>query len=104
MSELKTVDAHLEDILTAVGPLAEIDVHLLEAHGCVLAEDIRAPGPLPGFENSAMDGYAVIRADLATPGVDGAVRPVPYSDIYAVQPFGNTITLVTMTGELSMRV
>jgi len=83
VSELKTVDAHLEDILTAVGPLAEIDVHLLEAHGCVLAEDIRAPGPLPGFENSAMDGYAVIRADLETASADQPVRLPVVGDIAA---------------------
>ena len=36
-----------------------------DAIGRVLAEDVRASaGPLPGFDNSAMDGYAVATADL----------------------------------------
>jgi len=65
MSEpLKSVDQHLADILAVVEPLAPLDLSLLDAHGCVLAEDVVASGPLPPFDNSAMDGYAVRRADL----------------------------------------
>ncbi|MDQ6650059.1 MAG: molybdopterin molybdotransferase MoeA [Actinomycetota bacterium] len=65
MSEaLKSVDRHLADILEVVAPLAPLDLSLLDAHGCVLAEDIVATGPLPPFDNSAMDGYAVRRGDL----------------------------------------
>ena len=37
---------------------------LADAHGRVLAEDIRAPHPLPPFANSAMDGFALRGADL----------------------------------------
>jgi molybdopterin molybdotransferase len=36
------------------------------AHGCVLTEDVVAPAPLPGFDNSAVDGYAVRLADVAS--------------------------------------
>ena len=32
---------------------------LLDAHGCMLAEDVARRGDLPPFDNSAMDGYAV---------------------------------------------
>ena len=39
-------------------------VTLVDAHGCVLAGDSRAPQPLPPFANSAMDGFALRRADL----------------------------------------
>ena len=33
--------------------------------GLTLAEDLRAPHPLPRFDNSAMDGYAVRAGDTA---------------------------------------
>ena len=60
-----SVDEHLEAILAVVGPLPELDLTLLDAHGCVLAEDVVADSPLPNFDNAQMDGYAVRAADLA---------------------------------------
>ena len=65
-SPLRSVDEHLADVLSVVTPLSALEVGLLDAHGCILAEDVVAPAPLPGFDNSAMDGYAVRIADLAT--------------------------------------
>ncbi len=62
---MRTVDEHLAEILSIVHPLSPLEVGLLDAHGCILAEDVVAPAPLPGFDNSAMDGYAVRSADLA---------------------------------------
>ena len=41
-------------------------------HGRILAGDVVAPIPLPGFDNSAMDGYAFRHSDLAVGG--GALR------------------------------
>jgi len=61
---VRTVDEHLAEVLEIVQPLAPLEVGLLDAHGCVLAEDVLAPAPLPGFDNSAMDGYAVRAADV----------------------------------------
>lgn len=52
-------------MLAGVEPLSPLDVSLLDAVGCVLAEDVSAPWPLPPFDNSAMDGYAVRTADVA---------------------------------------
>ncbi|MGH8184523.1 MAG: molybdopterin molybdotransferase MoeA [Rhodanobacteraceae bacterium] len=43
-------------------------VALAEAQGCVLAEDIHAPHPLPPFANSAMDGFALRGSDLPREG------------------------------------
>lgn len=82
-SALKSVDAHLDDILSTVAPLSAIDVQLLEAHGSVLFEDVTSPGPLPSFDNSAMDGYAVIRADLAGASTEEPVRLPVVGDIAA---------------------
>jgi molybdopterin molybdotransferase len=65
---VRSVEDHLHNVLDRVTPLAPIDVQLLDAQGCVLAEDVTAPWPLPPFDNSAMDGYAVRVSDIA--GVD----------------------------------
>ena len=43
-------------------------VPLAQARGRVLAEDLRAPHPLPPFFNSAVDGYAFRHADLPQAG------------------------------------
>ncbi|MEU9577275.1 MULTISPECIES: gephyrin-like molybdotransferase Glp [Streptomyces] len=59
-----TVEEHLEDILSTVRPLEPIELRLLDAQGCVLVEDVTVPVPLPPFDNSSMDGYAVRVADV----------------------------------------
>jgi len=59
-----SVDEHLARVLSVVQPLSPLDLGLLDAHGCVLDESVVADGPLPAFDNSGMDGYAVQRADL----------------------------------------
>ncbi|MDQ1699300.1 MAG: molybdopterin molybdotransferase, partial [Frankiaceae bacterium] len=52
---MKTVDEHLTTVLAGIGPLASLELTLLDAHGCVLAEDVAATHALPPFDNSAMD-------------------------------------------------
>jgi molybdopterin molybdotransferase len=61
---VKSVDAHLRTVLAAVGPLPELELSLLEAHGCVLAEDIVAERAVPARDTAAADGYAVRSADV----------------------------------------
>ncbi len=60
-----TVAQHLARILEVVQPLAPLQLGLMDSHGCVLTEDVVAPAALPGFDNSAVDGYAVRLADVA---------------------------------------
>ena len=62
---MKPVDRHLADILAVVRPLAPLEVEIEAALGAVLAEDVASPVPLPPFDNSAMDGYAVRAEDVA---------------------------------------
>ncbi|MFF7240485.1 gephyrin-like molybdotransferase Glp [Streptomyces collinus] len=62
---LWSVDEHLDDILTTVRPLEPIELHLLDALGCVLVDDVTVPVSLPPFDNSSMDGYAVRVADVS---------------------------------------
>jgi molybdopterin molybdotransferase len=59
-----SVDEHLADVLRTVRPLEPIELHLLDAQGCVLTEDVLVPVSLPPFDNSSMDGYAVRVADV----------------------------------------
>jgi molybdopterin molybdotransferase len=53
-------------VLAAFTPRPAETVRLEDAAGRVLAEDVRASGPLPPFDHSAMDGVAIAFAD----GVD----------------------------------
>ena len=50
-------------ILEAVRPLPARTMSILEAHDQFAAQDYLARLPLPMFDNSAMDGYAVIASD-----------------------------------------
>ena len=55
------------EVLDSVPLLEPAEIGFEEAAGAVLAGDVIAPEDLPGFENSAMDGYAVRSADVAQP-------------------------------------
>jgi molybdopterin molybdotransferase len=80
---LRTVDEHLELVLDGVGSLDPIELTLLDAQGQLLAEDVRADFPLPSFDNSAMDGYAVRATDTATASGDDPVQLQVVGDIAA---------------------
>jgi len=68
------LDEARQRILEAVGPTAETEVlATAEAAGRYLAGATRALVPSPGFDNAAMDGFAVRRADL---GPEGGELPV----------------------------
>jgi molybdopterin molybdotransferase len=62
---VRTVEEHQAAVAALLAPLGEEEVPVPAAHGRVLARDVRAGVPLPGFDNSAMDGYAARSADLA---------------------------------------
>ncbi|MGY1916095.1 molybdopterin molybdotransferase MoeA [Blastococcus sp. SYSU DS0973] len=66
---MRTVEEHqaVVDALLQASP--EETVPLAAAHGRVLARDVVAAVPLPGFDNSAMDGYAVRWAEVGGAGV-----------------------------------
>ena len=52
-------------ILEKVRPLPERTVPLSSGLGCFSARDLAARLPLPAFDNSAMDGYAVVASSCA---------------------------------------
>ena len=62
---MQSVDDYLDEVLAAIRPLPPHELRLDEAGGAVLAEDVTAASALPPFDNSGMDGYAVLAADVA---------------------------------------
>lgn len=67
--DMRPVDEVREQILRAVSPILPLEVPLAEAYGCVLPEPIIATEPMPAFESSAMDGFAVRAADVANASI-----------------------------------
>ena len=57
----------------------------MDALGLAAAEDVVAPIALPRFDNSAMDGYAVCRADVADATEDSPVHLPVVGEIGAGQ-------------------
>ena len=70
---MRSADEHLAALLALLPATAVDTVPLAEALGLVAARDIVAIGPLPPFDNSAMDGFAVRAADLDASTVDAPV-------------------------------
>ncbi|MBI2167984.1 MAG: hypothetical protein HYU28_00575, partial [Actinobacteria bacterium] len=61
-------------ILERVPPARPTRVPLGDALGLALSEDVAATEPVPPFANSAMDGFAVRRADAETAGIEHPIR------------------------------
>lgn len=80
---LMALDDALGQMLVRITPLTDTEtLPLQQAFGRVLARDVTSPMDVPGFDNSAMDGYAVRLDDVK----DGAVLPVA-GKAFAGQPF-----------------
>lgn len=81
---LVPVQEHLERILSSIAPLGRVErVRLVDAAGRTLAASVDTLVDLPSFDNSAMDGYAVRRADVAAAGTDAPVTLDVIADLAA---------------------
>lgn len=69
-----SVEEALKKLLDTLRVLEPERKPLLQALGQVLAEDITADEDVPGYDNSAMDGYAVIAADTSSASEQAPVR------------------------------
>lgn len=63
---MRSVPDHQTAVRSLICARPSIRVPLTAAAGRVLAEDVVAARPLPAFDNSAMDGYAVRAAEVAS--------------------------------------
>lgn len=78
-----SVDEYRNDILQGIGVLSPLELPLSSAFGCVLATEVPAPWPLPSFDNSSMDGYAVLAADVAGASPERPVALTVIDDVPA---------------------
>lgn len=91
---MRSVDEHRRVVAALITPRPPESVPLADALGLVLASDVVAPLSLPGFDNSAMDGYAVVADDIAGAGEDSQVLLPVAEDI----PAGRTDALTLKPG------
>ncbi|MGY1809689.1 gephyrin-like molybdotransferase Glp [Blastococcus sp. SYSU D00669] len=88
--QVRTVERHLEEILSAAPQVDPIELAVLDAQGLLCAEDVVSKRALPAFDQAALDGYAVRAQDvahatleapvqLAVVGVSTAGSPTPSS-------------------------
>jgi len=80
---MRTVAEHLDIVLRAVHPVESETVSLTDALGRTLAAPITARVDIPVFDNSAMDGFAVRFADVASATTDGPARLRVVADLPA---------------------
>jgi molybdopterin molybdotransferase len=80
---LTSVEEHLADCLAAVDRTTPIEVPVEGALDLLLAEDVVSAVALPGFDNSAMDGYAVRVTDVAAAGPERPVVLPVHADLRA---------------------
>jgi molybdopterin molybdotransferase len=99
--ELTPVEDHLAEILGTITPLAPTELSLGDVGGLVLAEDVSAASALPSFDNSAMDGYAVLVGDVAAATEENPVTLPVTAEVaagdtgtYALRP-GTSIKIMT---------
>ncbi|MBW2550778.1 MAG: molybdopterin molybdotransferase MoeA [Deltaproteobacteria bacterium] len=71
---MRSIAEALASMLPVFSPLGEEEVHLTESSGRYVSRDVTARFDSPPFDNSAMDGYAVRAADVASASPDAPVR------------------------------
>ena len=95
MCALLNVDKAIDQILEQITPLGTTDVPFRESLGRILAQDIASPIDVPGFAQSAMDGYAVRAEDVISASTGAPVMLRVVDDI----PAGTTSQHRLQTGE-----
>ena len=91
---MRSVEEHRRVVAGLIRSRAPVSLPLADALGLVLADDVVAPLSLPGFDNSAMDGYAVVADDVAGATEEHPVLLPVAEDI----PAGRTDTLTLKPG------
>ena len=103
-SELIEIDDARRMVLERAAALGPEPVAVREALGRVLAEPIVSEEPIPGFDNSAMDGYAVRSADLAEASADSPTALAIVGESRAGHPAAEEVTpgsaIVISTGAM----
>ena len=91
---MRSVSEHQAVVAALIRPRPPVRVPIADSLGLALAADVDAPLSLPGFDNSAMDGYAVHAEDIAAATAQAPVALPVAEDI----PAGRTDPLVLKPG------
>lgn len=91
---MRSVTEHQAIVAGLIRTRAPQQLPLADTLGLTLADDVVAPLSLPGFDNSAMDGYAVLADDVADATPDTPVLLPVSEDI----PAGRTDALTLKPG------
>src|SRR3954466_4878941 len=75
-TELRSVDAQISMTLDAAVRPQPVRVAISEAQGLLCAEEVVAEHALPGFDQAAIDGYAVRSVDVRNAGQEPVQLPV----------------------------
>lgn len=73
---MRSVDEQLGRALAAAVRPAPVRVAISEAQGLLCAEEVVAERALPGFDQAAVDGYAVRSVDVQAAGTEPVLLPV----------------------------
>jgi len=71
-----SIDDARSFVLDSCPVLPVVELAVEDSVGCVLADDVSAAEDVPPFANSAVDGYAVLAADLAAAVAEPVTLPV----------------------------
>ena len=98
----RSVDEQLTKVLANIGSIDPIELTLLDAQGLLLAEQVLADAPLPGFDSAGTDGYAVRAVDLKQASREHPVILPVVGDVVAgtrsVSGMGPGLCMRIMTG------
>jgi molybdopterin molybdotransferase len=81
-------------VLDAVEKLSPVEVSILDSQNMVLVEDVIADMDIPPFNNSAMDGYAVLSKDT----IDASESNPCALDVIDSQPAGSFTDKTVVSG------
>jgi molybdopterin molybdotransferase len=95
MSDILSVQEALERMMKRFLPVPTATLPIERARGMILADQVISTTYLPPFNNSGMDGFAVIASDIETASAENPVQLIIVMDVPAgVEPLG-----VLHTGE-----
>jgi molybdopterin molybdotransferase len=101
-AELISVEQHLQAVLDSLASPEPIDLQLSDALGLVLADEVSSEVTVPSFANAAMDGYAVVAADLVGATTDAPVTLAVEGEVIAgeqeLPPVSSGRSVRIMTG------
>uniref|UniRef100_UPI0031CF2982 molybdotransferase-like divisome protein Glp n=1 Tax=Saccharothrix mutabilis TaxID=33921 RepID=UPI0031CF2982 len=73
---MRSVEEQLARVIAAAVRPAPVRVAISESQGLLCAEEVVAERALPGFDQAAVDGYAVRSVDVQAAGTEPVVLPV----------------------------